>query len=220
VSTMPDVPLTANDRLKASFSARMGGSLIVATVAHVLVFALWPTMDAVAIMVDREPPLEVHRLPETPLPDAPKERTRPAVPIASDDPDLSTVTIAKTDWESFPDELLPPPPDPDDGVGERSPFVTYTQAPRLTNAAEFQSALQRAYPAALRDAGISGTVRLRIHVDADGRVTDQRVEESSGLTSLDAAALRLTPTMRFSPAMNYDKKVAVWVVMPLVFQTR
>jgi TonB family protein len=46
------------------------------------------------------------------------------------------------------------------------------------------------------------------------------VNEPSGHTSLDEAALRVANVMQFSPAMNRDKKVPVWVSLPITFQTR
>jgi protein TonB len=81
-------------------------------------------------------------------------------------------------------------------------------------------ALEREYPPLLRDAGIGGTVVVYLFIDEEGTVQNTRVNQSSGHTSLDEAALRVGSVMRFSPAMNRDKKVPVWVSLPITFQVR
>ncbi len=51
--------------------------------------------------------------------------------------------------------------------------------------------MTEAYPALLRDAGISGTVSLRVHVTDRGEVKDVEVSRSSGHDALDQAAVRM-----------------------------
>ena len=80
--------------------------------------------------------------------------------------------------------------------------------------------MERAYPPALRDAGIGGTVHVLFSIDEDGVVRDFRVDESSGHPALDRAALSVAEVYRFSPALNRDKRVAVWVSFPITFQVR
>ena len=50
-------------------------------------------------------------------------------------------------------------------------------------------------------------------------VQNQRVEQSSGHQALDDAALRVAPVFRFTPALNRDKAVPVWVRFPITFRT-
>jgi TonB family protein len=51
-------------------------------------------------------------------------------------------------------------------------------------------------------------------------VLQARLHTSSGHPQLDEAALRVAPEMRFSPAMNRDKRVQVWVEIPIAFSSR
>jgi TonB family protein len=44
------------------------------------------------------------------------------------------------------------------------------------------------------------------------------VNTPSGYDALDAAALKVAPVLRFTPAMNQDKKVPVWVAIDIVFK--
>jgi len=103
---------------------------------------------------------------------------------------------------------------------EEPVFTPYTVAPDLRNREEVGRALEREYPPLLRDAGIGGTVVVYLFIDEEGAVQNTRVHTSSGHTSLDEAALRVGNVMRFSPAMNRDKKVPVWVSLPITFQVR
>ena len=78
----------------------------------------------------------------------------------------------------------------------------------------------REYPALLRDAGIGGTVRVYFFIDEEGEVQDTRIDQSSGHDALDAAALTVSGVYRFSPALNRDRRVPVWVSFPITFQVR
>jgi protein TonB len=65
-----------------------------------------------------------------------------------------------------------------------------------------------AYPEASRRRGQEGTVRLELSVDANGRVVDVRVTESSGFGALDAAAVEALREWRFRPAQRGGMPVA------------
>ena len=56
-------------------------------------------------------------------------------------------------------------------------------------------------------------------IDENGVVQNQVVKVSSGHQALDAAALRVAPVFRFTPALNRDKAVPVWVSLPITFRT-
>lgn len=98
-------------------------------------------------------------------------------------------------------------------------FTPYTVAPDRINDAEIVRALEREYPPLLRDAGIGGTVVVWFFIDERGVVRNQFVQESSGHQALDEAALRVAPIFRFTPALNRDQAVPVWVTFPITFRT-
>lgn len=98
-------------------------------------------------------------------------------------------------------------------------FTPYTVAPDRINDAEIVRALEREYPPLLRDAGIGGTVHVWFFVDDQGVVRNQFVHTSSGHQALDEAALRVAPVFRFTPALNRDRAVPVWVAFPITFRT-
>ena len=99
-------------------------------------------------------------------------------------------------------------------------FTPYTVMPDYVNGPEVMRALEREYPPLLRDAGIGGTAIVWFFIDETGVVRNQQIQESSGHQALDDAALRVAPVFRFTPAMNRDKAVPVWVQLPITFTTR
>ncbi|HEX6640456.1 MAG TPA: energy transducer TonB, partial [Thermoanaerobaculia bacterium] len=73
-------------------------------------------------------------------------------------------------------------------------------------------------PPLLRDAGIGGTTVVWILIDEEGNVVRTQVHQSSGHEGLDDAAMRVGEIIDFSPAMNRDRRVRVWLQWPITFQ--
>lgn len=211
---------SANDRLKAGWHDRFWSSMIAAVLVHFAVLQGWPTMTAaeIASSVDA---LETIELPEVDLPPAPEEIVRPAAPVVARTDVSADVTITRLDWEA-PTQAPPPPSSAgvDDTAGSGVGFTPFTVAPTITNRDEVAQALDREYPSILKNAGIGGVVRVAFHIDERGRVLDTRVDESSGYEGLDTAAEKVADVMRFTPALNRENAVAVWVVFPIRFQVR
>jgi len=91
--------------------------------------------------------------------------------------------------------------------------------PRPLNAAELAAALQRLYPAHLRDAGVGGTVALSFIVGVDGQPADLRVVSATdpafGAPTVQAASL-----LRFTPAQVRGRPVPVRVEQSIVWQVQ
>lgn len=107
----------------------------------------------------------------------------------------------------------------EDNVEAAPVFTPYTVAPALKNRGAVASALENDYPPLLRDAGIGGTVLVWFLIDEQGNVIKAQLKQTSGHSSLDQAALMIAKIMKFSPALNRDRKVKVWVALPIVFRT-
>jgi protein TonB len=107
--------------------------------------------------------------------------------------------------------------------GSNDTFITpnaVTELPALVNAPAVKKALERNYPALLRDAGIGGKAVLWVYINEAGSVVKAVVKESSGQEALDAAALKVADIMKFSPAKVRENAVKVVVSVPVVFTTR
>jgi len=214
--------LTANDRFKRSFGTWFWGSMILATVAHFCVFNFWPEMTAEDVSFTAAELEAIELPPEIEIPPPPEAIARPATPvIAAADID-EDITIAPTTFEDNPVEDLPPPPE-DLGATDISAaptFTPYTVKPDVKNRAEVQRALEREYPPLLRDAGIGGQVMVWFFIDEQGAVQNTLVNQSSGHKALDDAALKVAEVIEFTPALNRDKRVPVWISLPITFTTR
>jgi len=117
-------------------------------------------------------------------------------------------------------------PTGDDGVSDTripadlaSPtFTPFTAPPEITNRAEVIAAMERNYPPLLRDAGVEGSVRVYFLILDTGEVADVLLDMSSGHEALDRAALAVARVYRFTPALNRDQNVPVWVSLPITFR--
>lgn len=219
---IPYVEPAANDRLKQGFSNWFWGGIAIATLAHFAIFALWPEMQAADVSMQTQELQQIEVLQEFEIPPPPEQIVRPAVPVLSTDVNLSEdITIGEVTFEENPVSDLPPPPTGRGVDLSSEPAFTPREVdPRLTNTTAFQRAMERAYPATLKDAGIGGRVLLWVFVTESGEVGNVRVYESSGYPQLDAAAEKvMRETATFSPAMNREQRVPVWVALPVTFQT-
>ena len=104
------------------------------------------------------------------------------------------------------------------GPARSDGFRILSVAPAMVNEQLVRQALVRSYPVMLREAGIGGLTLVWVLIDEDGRVVRTELKESSGYPALDEAAIKIAPIMRFSPAMNRDQRVKVWVSIPVRFR--
>ena len=74
------------------------------------------------------------------------------------------------------------------------------------------------YPELPRRAGIEGMCVLEGVIDTLGNVVDVKIFKSSGNTLLDKAAINAFKTYEFSPAVQHDRPVSVWIRMPIIFK--
>ena len=100
---------------------------------------------------------------------------------------------------------------------------TYRMVPReepiLRNGRDLRRLVARAYPAALRDAGVTGSVLLRFRVDAAGAVEpDWIAVDLTTDPAFEEPAAAVARMLRFQPATGMDgASTAAWVTMPIHF---
>jgi protein TonB len=77
------------------------------------------------------------------------------------------------------------------------------------------------YPALSQRLGEQGTTRLKVALDATGKPTDVTVDNSSGSTRLDAAAVQwVKDNYRWEPATRDGKPVASTILVNLVWDLK
>jgi protein TonB len=218
---MDNIFETANDRFKRSFGVTFWGSMILATIVHVAIMAYFPELEAADVSFSMAEIEAIELPPEIEIPPPPDAIARPANPVVTSAAIDTNVTIAPTTFESNPIEELPPPPTDavEIDVSAQPTFTPYEVAPEITNRRVVQTALVREYPAVLRDAGVGGTVLMHFFIDATGSLENVLVADGSGFEQLDAAAMRVAEVFEFSPALNRDQRVPVWIQVPITFTT-
>ena len=211
-------PETQNEKFKKSFGSWLWGSMIAATVIHFMLFQFWPTLTVEQVSFTAAE-LEIIEIPpDIEIPPPPEAIARPGTPVMATAEIDDDVTIALTTFADNPiGDLPPPPPEKASDVSAAPVFTPMTLKPEILNLVEIQRALVRQYPPMLRNVGVGGTVEVWLFISKEGQVLNKRVFSSSGYGQLDDAALKVANIFRFSPAMNRDKTVPVWIRFPITF---
>jgi TonB family protein len=90
--------------------------------------------------------------------------------------------------------------------------------PVLANGRQVAQTLARAYPRPLRDAGVSGTVMLRMQVTTEGRADPATVKVLwATRPQFTAAAMQVVARMRWRPATVDGRVTAAWITVPVTF---
>ncbi len=150
------------------------------------------------------------------IPEPPELVARPKLPLPpsvtfNDDLRIQASVAAAV-------EMVDVGPPPDVALaGADEGFVRYDVPPLLGNRDQFGRVVWYFYPLELQRAGVEGAVELAIFVDREGRVSNVRVEGSSGWPRMDEAALLLAHRMEFLPALMRDQLVGVWVRQRVCF---
>ena len=213
----------ANDRLKRSFNSWFWGAVLAATLLHFSLLAFWPEMETADVSFTAEQIQQVDVVQEFEIPPPPEQIQRPAIPVISTDINISEdITISEVTFDANPVSELPPPPTGGNiDISEQPVFTPMEVRPQLTNRTAFIQQLERRYPPMLKDAGIGGTANIWVFINERGEVQNTRVQESSGYPQLDTVAEQLMREVaRFSPAVNRDQNVPVWISIPVTFETR
>lgn len=144
---------------------------------------------------------------------APEQKPVLALPQLAPSP-TSTFTIPQAPVEPPPAETRPSaaaaaPPAP---ARESAASV-----PPSFNAAYLRNAPPR-YPMIARRNGVEGTVRLKVLVTQDGRAAQVQLDQTSGSSALDTAALEAVRKWQFVPARRGQEAIESWVLVPVVFK--
>ncbi len=151
------------------------------------------------------------RIIEHGIPEPVVDHTAPFMTIGSQE-DLSN-SLESIDISSFDNGVGETGflniPEADTGLPSPVDFIPVEEPPVLI------SLTSPTYPEIARQAGVEGTVTLRVLVGKDGKVIDAIV--TNGVPMLDEAALVAVRDAVFRPALQQHRPVAVWVMIPIRF---
>ncbi|MFN7087844.1 MAG: energy transducer TonB [Burkholderiales bacterium] len=95
--------------------------------------------------------------------------------------------------------------------------LTYYTARELDQPPTARGAINLAYPPEAERARVSGTVRLRVKVEADGRVSDVDVVESTPTGVFDASAIEAFRAARFNPGQKDGRPVRALMLIEVSY---
>jgi protein TonB len=209
---MATMALSANAILKSHYGKYFRNSILIAVVIHFLIFFLSPPFQFKPYKL-KEEHFEVVDLPENiEIPPPPEEVALPQVPVeaASDEEADEAEDIAPTTFESL--DQMPPPPPPSTGTSDV--FLAFDEPPILIHYEVPK------YPDLAREAGIEGTVAVKVLVSEEGKVIDAVVLSSDVTPAMEKAALDAARKCRFKPAKQRTVPVKANVMVPFQFQLR
>ena len=201
------------------FSGKKGLAFLVVVLLHIVVGYGFYSGLAQRIKSTIIPPVEVSQIDkpkevDKPPPPPPKlEEIKPYVPppefvdIQSAPPENSTaITTVTQTLQPAPPPVAAAPPQPKVSTAIR-------QDPKhpLKIGEDF-------YPDASKRANEEGRCIVQVTVSADGRISDEKIQQSSGFPRLDEACLKGVHGQRMLPATEDGKPVSKTVALPIVWK--
>ncbi|MBL8957545.1 MAG: TonB family protein [Myxococcaceae bacterium] len=167
------------------------------------------------IKVAQPKPMPVEE-PPPPTEEAPKEEAKPP-PVfigVSMSGTSSAGTFSAPVGNSAMGGVAPKAPNPEEVKAYRAP--KYVPPGGADTDPVAQDEVKIPYPEEAKRAGIEGTVRLRITVDFEGKVTEVKVLSGPGY-GLDEAAREALKRFRFKPAMKAGEAVSTTITYNYTF---
>ncbi len=158
--------------------------------------------------------IEVADIPATEQIHRPPAPPRPSVPIPTESEDVpEDMTIASTEIDLSDIPAPPAPPDDDANI-----FVAYDEPPEIVGGLQALSKHLK-YPRVARAAGLEGVVFVKVLVGVDGKAERSEVIQAKPANmGFEESALSALQKVSWLPAKQRDRKIRVWVSMPVQFK--
>lgn len=148
-----------------------------------------------------------------PVPEVNVEKTAPAKPMPKPEP-RPEPPIAKPVTENS----VEPAPEKADTAIQNSVVTEKASYSAPSSYAAYLDNPKPSYPRIAKLRGMEGTVKLRVKVGTDGRPVTVDLQQSSGFSALDHAAIKVVRHWRFEPARRGGIKVAGEAIVPIQFK--
>jgi protein TonB len=204
------VVAVANQKFKAGYNRYLRNSLYFALVLHFVVIYFSPPFEFKPYVLREQEFIAIETVEDFELPPPPKEIDQPVVPIAAEEGEEvdEEAEIAPTSFDRI-ENLPPPPPPPSESAQE---FYAFDEPPVL------MKSVAPSYPALARQAGIEGTVLLRVVVGTDGKVESASVIQSDVTPAMEKAAIAAARRFVFKPAKQRTVPVRASMAVPIRFK--
>ena len=204
---------TASVRFRSRYGVYLRHSLLAALAIHFLLFYFCPAFDIKPYALPETEEFEVVVPEKIEIPPPPAEISQPQPeivisPVGSSTPDIDDIPQNVFNRiEEIPLLQVPRPEQARD-------FHVFDEAPELL------TFVGPVYPELAREAGIEGTVMLRVLVDADGKVLSADVIRSDVTPAMEAAAMAAARRFVFRPAKQGTNPVSAYMAVPVTFKLR
>lgn len=149
--------------------------------------------------------------PPPPEPPQPKQKTVAPPKVVAPPVEVEVAQEPPPDTVQATVEADPVPAEPGPTAPEAPPSPSTNSGEMFSAAlADANACAKPDYPAAAARNGETGTVSLALLIGTDGRVTDSKVQKSSGSRDLDRAAQRALSLCQFKPAMANGTPQPAW----------
>lgn len=203
-----------------SWSSPRSWALAIIVLLHVGFF--WVLTNGISVSIPHvfEPkPIEQLPLIEKPTPPTPRNPVEPVIkPL---EPRVTYVPPEVDDFAPVADDTHgvyvadPTPVGSFEDTGGVAPPAPVVVEPRIDSR---RGLTEPYYPASEIRQGHEGTVLLSLHILADGRVDDVKLDRSSGFQKLDESAMREAKKWRFVPGTSDGTPAAMWKQVPITFR--
>ena len=212
--------------LKRSYRRLLGISAGVSVLLHTALFAFFPTLELKPYAKPQAPVIiQLEQIPETRQDRRPPAPSRPVVPVVSDNPDVpDDATIETTELDLNVADLPPPPPLPQVEAAEEKMIELAAEEEevvelwKVEKPPEVKKKVAPDYPEIARKAGIEDKVFALVLVGRDGKV--EKVGQITGPEVFHESVRSAAMQWEFSPAIQNDRPVRVWVSLPFTFQLK
>ena len=202
------VHMTAEQRLKDSYSKMFRNAILIALAVHIVAFLTIPELKIRPYKLREKQSIEAIAIPDQfEVPPPPKEEVKKKIvtEIAPSDDAQAEETIASTELDvEAPPELPPARTRPEF-------FLSYDEAPVVIKQ------VLPTYPEMARTAELEGVVRVLIGIDEFGTVKEAEVISPPLGLGLEQAALDAVYQWKFTPAKQRDVAVPVRISVPIRF---
>lgn len=186
-------------------------SFLVAVVLHLLFFYFFPPFEFKPYVLPNEKIIEIVYPEEFVIPPPPQEVTQPAVSIelAEEGEVVTNVDVPPTAFSSISELPAAPPVESTESIQK---YYAFDEAPALIKA------VRPVYPNIAKQAGIEGTVLLRLLIGEDGRVIEAEIIQSDVTPAMEEAAIAAARDFQFAPAKQRNVPVKAHVALPVIFE--
>jgi len=201
---------TTNVQFKQGYGRYIRNSLYISLIVHFVTIYFSPPFEFKPYVLKEQEFVVVQTADDFELPPPPSEVDQPVIPMAAEEGEEvdEDTEIAPTSFDRI-ENLPPPPPPPSESAQE---FYAFDEPPILIKSIAPQ------YPQLAQNAGIEGTVVIRVVIGVDGKVEQANVISSDVTPAMEKAALSAAQKFLFKPAKQRTVPVRASMAVPIRFK--